>query len=159
MPPPEPFPPPEPIPGAIPEPDPAPLPDTGIAPPPDAPAAVINIVGSFGPGAFMPNPTVAPMGHSIVWTNSDVTLHRIVLADGTVVGELLPGQTSAPIAMAATSVSFVCTIHPSMVGTVLDPTAVDPVTGLPPITEPPPYDYQDPYDDGYDDPYGDDYGY
>ena len=156
---PEPFPAPEPIPAPMPGSDPALPPDAGVVPPPDAPPAVIDIVGSFGPGAFMPNPTVAPMGHSIVWTNSDVTLHRIVLADGTLVGDLLPGQTSEPIAVAAPSVTFLCTIHPSMVGTVLDPTAVDPVTGLPPIAEPPPYDYQDPYGGSYQDPYGDAYGY
>ena len=111
---------------------------------------MVSIVGFSGPAAFMPNPTTAAVGSSVVWTNNDVTLHHIVLSDGTVVGDLAPGQSSAPIPVTTSTVGFTCTIHPSMVGALYDPALV-----VPPVVEPPPpptYDYPDPYD------YGDYYG-
>jgi plastocyanin len=43
---------------------------------------LINIVGSVGSNAFMPNPTPANMGDQIVFTNTDLVMHHIVLDDG-----------------------------------------------------------------------------
>jgi len=37
---------------------------------------LINIVGSFGSTAFMPNPTTANMGDQIVFTNTDLVMNR-----------------------------------------------------------------------------------
>lgn len=88
----------------------------------------------------------------LVWTNNDFAPHQIVLSDGTMVGTLLPGQTSAAIPMTTATVDYACTFHPSMVGTVQDPSA-PPAT--PPVTETPPPAY--PPQDDEDDGYGDDY--
>ena len=126
---------------------PAPVPAPAPAPDPAAPAPVpvpvtISIVGSVGPGAFLPNPTSAVMGDVVVFTNSDLLTHRIVLDDGTVLPDILPGGSTAPIALTKTTTSFHCAIHPSMTGSIQDPAA-------PPMA-PPPYEPPEPtpYDPG-----------
>ena len=144
---------PTPTPDPIPDPglpaDPAPAPVPGPQP---AVPLTIGIVGSFGAAAFAPNPLHGTVGAMLVWANNDFAPHHIVLSDGTVVGTLLPGQTSAAIPMTGATVDYACTFHPSMVGTVHDPFAPPPVppeTGTPPpaTEEPPPAPYDPPKDD------------
>ncbi len=79
---------------------------------------MINIVGSFGSIAFMPNPTLANMGDQIVFANTDLVMHHIVLDDGTDLDEVQPGQASAPVALMTPTATFHCTIHPTMVGSI-----------------------------------------
>jgi hypothetical protein len=79
---------------------------------------IINIVGSFGTNAFMPNPTMANMGDQIVFTNTDLVLHHIVLDDGTDLGDVAPGQSSAPLPLTTPTATYHCTIHPTMVGSI-----------------------------------------
>ena len=110
-------------------------------PPPGQMTRIINIIGSFGSGAFDVNPIQATVGDMIVWMNADKTTHHIVFDDGTDAGNIIPGQSSAPIAMTNAVVTYHCTIHPSMVGTIGGD-----ISTIPP---PPPY-YPMP---------GDDYGY
>jgi len=105
---------------------------------------LINIVGSFGSTAFMPNPTTANMGDQIVFTNTDLVMHHIVLDDGTDLGEVQPGQSSAPVALMTPIANYHCIIHPTMVGSI---------NGDLPPAEP----YYPPYDDGYGGGYGDGY--
>jgi len=96
-------------------------------------AVIISIVGSFGAGAFMPNPTLANMGDRIVFTNSDAVLHHIVLDDGRDLGDVAPGQSSAPVPLTTPTATFHCTIHPSMVGGInVDMTAPMPDPYYPP---------------------------
>jgi plastocyanin len=106
---------------------------------------LINIVGSFGSNAFMPNPTLANMGDQLVFTNTDLVMHHIVLDDGTDLGEVQPGQSSAPMPLMTPTATYHCTVHPTMVGSInadlpADPAPVDP--------------YYPPYDDGYGGGYG-----
>jgi plastocyanin len=102
-------------------------------------SVIINIVGSFGAAAFMPNPTMANMGDQIVFTNTDLVLHHIVLDDGTDLGDVAPGASSAPMPLTTPTASFHCTIHPSMVGGInVDMTMPAP---MPDPSYPPPYDY------------------
>jgi len=99
---------------------------------------LINIVGSFGATAFMPNPTTANMGDEIVFTNTDLVMHHIVLDDGTDLGDVMPGGSTAPVPLTTPTQSFHCTLHPSMVGSINGSLpAGDPYYP----TEPPPYDY------------------
>ena len=100
--------------------DPMPMPDPALIDPavPTPVAVIIQIVSSFGSGAFMPNPTTANVGDQLVFTNTDAVLHHIVLDDGTDLGDVAPGQSSAPIALATPTATFHCTIHPSMVGSI-----------------------------------------
>lgn len=113
------------------------------APPVPAAPVVINIVGFFGTGAFAPNPIRATIGDTIVWKNDDRNPHRIVLDDGTPVGSVAPGESTAAITLAAPMASFHCTIHPSMAGVII---TVDAPPGVSPLP-PPPKDDDD--DDGY----------
>lgn len=118
-----------------PAPTPAPAPTPGPAP---APATVtISIVGSVGNLAFVPNPSQASMGDLIVWTNNDLTPHRIVLDDGRVIGDVAPGASTAPMSLASATATFHCSIHPSMTGSING--ALAPVP--PPDYTPPPDDY------------------
>jgi plastocyanin len=112
---------------------------------PTAMQVLINIVGTFGPTAFMPNPTTANIGDQIVFTNTDLVIHHIVLDDGTDLGEVQPGQSTAPVALMTPAANYHCTIHPTMVGSI---------NGELPPAEP----YYPPYDDGYDSGYGGGYG-
>ena len=81
-------------------------------------AVIIQIVSSFGTGAFMPNPTTANVGDQIVFTNTDAVLHHIVLDDGADLGDVAPGQSSTPVSLTTPTATFHCTIHPSMVGSI-----------------------------------------
>ena len=103
-------------------------------------AQMISIVGSFGSSAFAPNPIQAVVGDVIVWLNGDTRVHHIVLDDGTDVGDVAPGESSAPMMLMNPTATYHCTIHPSMVGTIGGDMSAIPPT--PPYTPPP------------DDPYG-----
>ena len=141
--------------------DQVPLPD-GV-PPPAPVQLTINVVGLLGPLSFVPNPLQAAVGNLIVWTNNDLIQHDIVLDDGTPVGNLAPGQSSAPITLAAETTSFHCTLHPSMTGQITPPPPPGEVLPTDPSQMPMPDPYgspsPDPYGDGYDDGYEDDYYY
>lgn len=102
-------------PGA-PAPDPAPVPPIADPGMPTPAQVIVNIVGYFGMNAFMPNPATANMGDAIVFTNTDTRLHHIVLDDGTDLGEVLPGGSTAPMTLATPTATFHCTIHPTMIG-------------------------------------------
>ena len=104
---------------------------------------LINIVASFGSTAFMPNPTAANMGDEIVFTNTDLVMHHIVLDDGTDLGEVQPGQSSAPMPLMTPTATYHCTIHPTMVGSINGD-----------LPAPPADPYYPPYDDGYGGGYG-----
>jgi plastocyanin len=100
---------------------------------------IINIVGSFGSNAFMPNPTLANMGDQIVFTNADLVMHHIVLDDGTDLGLVQPGQSTLPVPLTTPTAGYHCTIHPTMVGSINGD-----------VTPPPPADpYYPPSDDYY----------
>jgi plastocyanin len=82
----------------------------------------ITIAGSIGTAAFDPNPLSAQVGDQIVWANNDLRPHKIIIDDGSLtglmVGDLLPGATSAPFSLTTPTASFHCEYHPSMVGTI-----------------------------------------
>ena len=161
----------DPEPGPMPDPGTLPTPNPEQVPPPEgmpAPEAIplppvqlsINVVGTSGTLAFAPNPLQAAIGNTIVWTNNDVLRHDIVLDNGTPVGNIAPSQSSMPILLATETVSYRCTIHPSMTGQIvpLIP-ALPPGEALPPsdpsqIPAPDPSGTPAPTD-----PYGDDDGY
>jgi hypothetical protein len=115
---------------------PAPDPKT----PPTPMQVIIGIIGTVGSGAFLPNPIQANMGDMIVWQNNDTRTHHIVLDDGiTDLGEVMPGQSSAPMALTTPMANFHCTIHPTMIG------SINGVVGPDPYMPPP----QDDYGGGY----------
>ena len=98
-------------------------------------ALLINIIGTVGSNAFMPNPLTANVGDQIVFTNNDSRMHHIVIDNGGPdLGDVQPGQSSAPTALTTPTATFHCTIHPTMVGAINQDVVA-------PYQPPPPDDY------------------
>ena len=96
-----------------------------VAPSPATPASItIDVAEMNGPYSFFPSPATLRSDQVIVWKNTDIVTHHLVLDDGSVdTGRLAPGTISQPETVAAGTRTYHCTIHPSMVGTVVVTTA------------------------------------
>jgi plastocyanin len=87
----------------------------------------INVVAVNGAQSFSPNPATLPAGQMVVWHNVDTITHHVVLNDGSVdTGDLAPGASSQPMAIAAAGGQYHCSIHPVMVGSVNQNTSTSP---------------------------------
>lgn len=96
----------------------------------------INVVAINGAQSFSPNPATLPAGQMVVWHNIDGITHRVVLNDRSVdTGDLAPGASSQPMAIAAAGGQYHCSIHPVMVGSLNQDTSPTPV----PPASPPSY--------------------
>jgi plastocyanin len=98
---------------------------SGTAGSPSAPTAntpgvvTINVVAINGAQSFSPNPASLPAGQMVVWHNVDSVTHHVVLNDRSVdTGDLPPGTSSQPMALASAGGGYHCSIHPVMVGSV-----------------------------------------
>jgi plastocyanin len=101
-----------------------PTPTPTPAPTPTSPSGVVtvNIVLENGAQSFSPNPATLPTGQMIVWHNIDRVTHRVVLNNGSLdTGDLAPGASSQPMSL-NTGGPYHCSIHPSMVGDIVQPT-------------------------------------
>ena len=89
--------------------------------PPAVPAPLTIYVAEInGPYSFYPSPATVRSDQAIVWKNSDFETHHLVLDDGSIdTGTLAPGTVSQPETVGAGTRTYHCTIHPSMVGTVV----------------------------------------
>ncbi len=101
------------------------------APTPPSPSTsgvvTVNVVGINGALSFSPNPATLPAGQMIVWHNVDNITHHVVFNDGSVdTGNLGPGASSQPQAIAAAGGPYHCSIHPVMVGSVNQDTTTPP---------------------------------
>ena len=88
----------------------------------------VNIVGSSGNQAFSPNPAQAASGTQVVWKNNTSDLHHLVMDNGSVIGNIASGASSAPTQVGAGG-NYHCTNHPSMVGSINGTTAPTPPPG------------------------------
>jgi plastocyanin len=72
---------------------------------------------------------LANSGDTGVFRNSDASMHHIVMDDGSSdLGDVGPGATSRGFTLRnANATKFHCTIHPSMVGSINDTVAPEPV--------------------------------
>jgi plastocyanin len=87
----------------------------------------INVVAVNGAQSFSPNPASLPAGQLVVWHNVDGITHHVVLNDGSVdTGDLPPGTSSQPMAIAAAGGQYHCSIHPVMVGSLNQNTSNEP---------------------------------
>lgn len=81
----------------------------------------VSINGISGSQSFSPNPASVSTGQTVGFVNNDPTnTHHIVADNGAFdTGTLAPGASSSAITLSSgTAVSYHCTIHPSMVGTI-----------------------------------------
>jgi plastocyanin len=92
----------------------------------------INVVAINGAQSFSPNPATLPAGQMVVWHNVNNTTHRVVLNDGSVdTGNLAPGASSQPMAIGAAVGQYHCSIHPEMIGSLNQDTALPSVPTSP----------------------------
>ena len=101
---------------------PASQPDSTTAPTPQATSHIvtIDIAEVNGPYSFYPSPATIHRDQSVVWRNWDTVTHHLVFDDGFIdTGTLAPGTLSQPITIGTGNRSYHCTIHPTMVGTVV----------------------------------------
>ena len=96
-----------------------------VAPTPPTPTTsngvvTINIARDNGAQSFSPNPVTLPAGQMVVWHNVDGVTHRVVLNSGSLdTGDLAPGASSQPMSINTGGGPYHCSIHPSMVGTIV----------------------------------------
>jgi len=89
-----------------------------VTTPPQTTGVTISIVGNSGTQAFSPNPAMVPTGQTVTFRNTTGSTHRIVADNGVWdAGTLGGGVSSAAIAVGA-AVSFHCSIHGSMSGSI-----------------------------------------
>jgi plastocyanin len=101
---------------------------TPTAPAPPAPShlVTIDIAEVNGPYSFFPSPATIQAGQIVVWRNWDTVTHHIVFDDGSIdTGRLAPSTLSQPVTIGLVNQSYHCTIHPTMVGTVVVASAVN----------------------------------
>jgi plastocyanin len=97
---------------AAPTPTPTPTPTTGVV--------TINVISENGAQSFSPNPATLPAGQTVVWRNIDRVTHRVVLNNGSLdTGDLAPGASSQPMSINTSNAPYHCSIHPSMVGSIV----------------------------------------
>ena len=101
----------------------APSPAPSAAPTPST--VTVSIVSSAGNTAYKPNPVMANSGDTVVFRNNDVTMHHIMLDDGSAdSGDVNPGATSKGVTLKNSNAArFHCTIHSTMVGTINEASA------------------------------------
>jgi plastocyanin len=103
---------------------------SGTAP---AGAITVTIMGQRNDQSFSPNPAPIVQGSLVVWRNTDTTVHRIVMNDGSFdSGDIGPGTMSAAMKLSSGGGQYHCTIHPTtMFGSINTATTGDPGTGMP----------------------------
>ena len=80
----------------------------------------VDIVRNSGAQSFSPNPATLPAGQMVVWHNVDSATHRVILNSGSLdTGDLAPGASSRPMSINNGGGAYHCSIHPSMVGTIV----------------------------------------
>ena len=80
----------------------------------------IQIQGDRGSSSYAPNPTTMRVGQTVAWHNADSTTHNATQdANGFATGTIVAGAVSSPIMMStAGTLTYHCTIHPGMIGTI-----------------------------------------
>ena len=87
----------------------------------------IDVVLENGAQSFSPNPATLPAGQMVVWHNIDRVTHRVVLNNGSLdTGNLGPGASSQPMSINAGGGPYHCSIHPSMVGAIVQLASLSP---------------------------------
>jgi plastocyanin len=77
----------------------------------------VSIKGVKGRQSFDPNPAQIQAGQMVVFKNTDIVTHHVMLDNGSMqTADIPPGGTSAALPVGSANVAYHCTIHPSMVG-------------------------------------------
>ena len=83
------------------------------------PVTIVNGASVLSTTAFAPNPVTVSAGGAVTWTNNDGTTHNITATNGSFAsGSMAPGRTYTMTFPTAGTITYRCTIHPQMTGTV-----------------------------------------
>jgi plastocyanin len=99
------------------------------SPPPSGSSNIVTvtITGVNGARSFSPNPASCRDGQMVVFRNADIITHRVVLDDRSIdTGDIAPGASTQPLALAGVSKSYHCPLHPNMVGSLNEATTPEP---------------------------------
>lgn len=70
--------------------------------------------------AYSPNPATVAVGTTVTWTNNDVTDHDATADDKSfATGLIAPGRSASVTLRAAGRLTYYCTLHPGMSGTLI----------------------------------------
>ena len=89
----------------------------GLGAPDSASADSISVtIANF---SFSPAVISVTAGDSVTWTNNDTVAHTVTASDGSFdTGEIQPGASASITFSTAGTFAYICSIHPSMTGTV-----------------------------------------
>ena len=74
----------------------------------------VSIMGQRNEQSFSPNPAPIAQGSLVVWQNSDNTVHRIVMNDGSFdSGNIAPGTMSGTMRLTSSGGNYHCVLHPT----------------------------------------------
>lgn len=90
-------------------------------PNPGAADVTISVVGINGASSFNPNPTTVTAGQTVSWKNNDSAVHQMVQdTPGFSSTSVSAGQSTTAIALSTRgTLTYHCSIHPTMVGTIV----------------------------------------
>lgn len=95
---------------------------TGNNPPPNSDVVIVSGAAGKGATAYDPNPLIISLAAqtSVRWGNADGTTHTVT-ADGGAFnsGNIGSGKTFSHTFAATGTFDYHCTIHPTMVGTII----------------------------------------
>jgi len=104
-----------------PAPAPSPTPTPTPTPPPSG-TTVSMVAGASTrtTTAFSPNPLTVAVGATVTWVNNDSTTHDAAANNGSFRTPLIaPGGSASVTLQTAGTITYFCTIHPGMVGSIV----------------------------------------
>ena len=108
---------PSPQPSATPDPTPTPTPHPTSTPPP--PDLIITILGDNGGMSYSPASANASVGQTVIWRNSDSTLHTATANGGAFDTNLIaPGAEVSILMQSSGNFNYHCNVHPGMTGSL-----------------------------------------
>jgi plastocyanin len=81
--------------------------------------SIVNGAFNLTTTAFNPNPITVPVGTTVTWRNNDSTTHDATADNKSfATGLISPGASASVTLSTAGRVTYYCTIHPGMTGTI-----------------------------------------
>jgi plastocyanin len=80
---------------------------------------MVRGAASMGSNAFAPNPLTVAVGTTVTWVNNDTVTHDATADNHAfATGSISPGSSASVTLQTAGRITYACTIHPGMTGTI-----------------------------------------
>jgi plastocyanin len=81
--------------------------------------SIVRGADALTTNAYSPNPITVAVGTAVTWTNNDVVDHDATADDKSfATGLIAPGRSASVTLRAAGRLTYYCTLHPGMTGTL-----------------------------------------